>query len=69
MAKRCPQDPPAVNHVYEFDRLLDSKLHNAYSIMVPQQIYKIPVQPEQRIGDQDEDCRTLCASLKRAAKR
>ena len=67
MAERHPKIASTVNHVYEFDRLLDARLHNAYSILVPQQLYRTPGQ-EQDLGDQDEDCRALCPRLRRTAE-
>ena len=68
MAERHRGDRPAVVHAYAFDRLFNTKLQNAYSVLVPEHTCKIPAQ-RQDVGVQDEGCSPVCPRVKRAAKR
>ena len=68
MAERCSGARPTVHLAYAFDRLLDAKLQNAYAILVPDQVHKIPALA-QDIGDEHEDSSPLRAGLRRAAER
>ena len=42
MAERRSGTQPTVHLAYAFDRLLDAKLQNAYAILVPDRVHKIP---------------------------
>ena len=68
MAERRLGARPTVHLAYAFDRLLDAKLQNAYAILVPDQVHKIPARA-QDIGDDHEDRSHLRAGLRRAAER
>ena len=68
MAERRSRSRPAVHLDYAFDRLLATKLQNAYAILVPDQAHKIPPRT-QDVGDDHEDCSPVRASLWRAAER
>ena len=68
MAERRSGTRPTVHLAYAFDRLLDAKLQNAYAILVPDRVHKIPTRT-QDIGDDHEDRSHLRAGLRRAAER
>ena len=66
MAERRSNSRPTVQLDYAFDRLLAAKLQNAYAILVPDRVHKIPQAHD--TGDDHEDCSPVRASLRRAAK-
>ena len=68
MPERRSGARPTVHLAYDFDRLLDAKLQNAYAILVPDQARKIPARA-QNIGDDHEDRSHLRAGLRRAAEK
>ena len=68
MAERRAASQPTVQLAYAFDRLLDTKLHNAYAILVPDRARKIPPRA-QHIGDDHENRSALRAGVGRPAER
>ena len=68
MAERRSGTQLTVHLAYAFDRLLDVKLQNAYAILVPDRVHKIPARA-QDIGDDHEDRSHLRAGLRRATER
>ena len=68
MAESHSRSRPAVHLDYAFDRLLAAKLQNAYAILVPDRVHKIPPRTHD-VGDDHEDCSPVRAGLGRAAKR
>ena len=67
MAERRSGSRPTVHLDYAFDRLLAAKLQNAYAILVPDRVHKIPQAHD--IGDDHEDCSLVRAGLGRTAER